>query len=100
MWTEEKNTTENKRKTVSKGLDHVCVRVWCVTSCVCLKELGVHVSMLRKMLADQQEKTTKEEKSRARERDRERERGERAFVRERRDYNIGALSEKREIIES
>ena len=30
--------------------------------------------MLRKMLADQQEKTTKEEKSRARERGRERER--------------------------
>ena len=58
----------------------MCACTYGVFGCV-FERMEVRVCMLRKMLAAQQEKTTKEDKLRAREREGE------SIVRERRDYS-------------
>ena len=55
---------------MSKGLDHVCVRVWCV--CVCLKEF-VHAAKDSSISAGKDNRGEEIESKGARERERERE---------------------------
>ena len=74
----EKKDTHNREQ--GKKL---CLKDWTMYACVydvfvCVWQNG-GVCMLRKMLAAQQEKTIKEEKSRARERGREREKERESF---------------------
>ena len=67
---------------MSKGLDHVCVRVWCV--CVCLKEWRrVHAAKDASSSAGKDNRGEEIESKGAR----ERERGRESIVRERRDYS-------------